>query len=213
MTEYLSELGIQSKNKSGNYNCPLCHHDSFSIFEETNTGLCHCKAGKCTCSFKGDIFELYKTIHPNKTLTNAVEHFCKKLKIDYIEELKLETNLKWQLKFLAQCRQYFAFYNINVNNIRQKYTSINCEDEYLRIDSKMFYSILNGKIASYDMMCKVVNILRAEISDEDLDRYEKDRIRDDYYDNIATDYFKERKVINGVKRYFNALWKYYSKFV
>ncbi|EFL52345.1 hypothetical protein DesfrDRAFT_0834 [Solidesulfovibrio fructosivorans JJ]] len=212
LIDYLSDLDTGIKNKSGNYTCPLCGHDSFSVFEDTTVGLCHCKSGSCTCSFKGDIFSLYLAKNPKKKFTDAIKYFSSKVNIDYIEELELTKNLKWQLDYLAKCRQYLAFYNLNASDIMKNFTSINCENEDFAVNSKRFYSVLKGNIESYSMMYKVVTILRTEITDEKLERYEKDRIRNDYHNDQVNQYYKERNTINAILRELNIYSKYYKRF-
>ena len=112
------------------------------------------------------------------------------------------------LFYFSECRQYFAFYNLNVNDIKKNYSKTNAEYDFLKIESNQFYQVLNGKLVTFSMMIKVYTILKLHIKEEMIRKFKQDRDNKKYYYNYAKEYSNEVKSKRGIKKYYNELNKF-----
>lgn len=209
-TDYLSNFPAPHKKKKNadNYFCPLCGHQSLTVSNDSY-GYCHCKeTSGCHCDFQGDIFELYMETHPRSTLYDAVMFFAKWINIDIEKELYSPEFINHMLFYFSECRQYFAFYNLNVNDIKKEYSKNNAEYDFLKIESNQFYQVLNGKLVTFSMMIKVYTILKLHIKEEMIRKFKQDRDNKKYYYNYAKEYSNEVKSKRGIKKYYNELNKF-----
>lgn len=205
--DYYTEVNAfkEKKKNSKNLICPVCGHQSLSLGQE-GFAYCYCKGNNgCSCDFMGDIFELYRHVNKGSSVLDAVKFFAKRINLDLENKFASTEAINEMLFFFSECRQYFAFYNINVSDIKKQYSKINTDNPFLQIDTNQFYKVLNGEFVTHSMMFKVHTILKLHVTDDKLRKYRDVRDNKLFFIENAKEINDEIKIQRSLKKYFKEL--------
>lgn len=181
------DLGLaKRKRPTGNYHCPFCNKDSFTIYPDQKA-YCH------TCEWSGDVLKFYQDTkqvskeQAYKELGVAFGQNKVKLKSQTYQEAKLA--LAKDLEFLAWFRMYEGFYD-KPDKIDRKMLA-----DKAGISVGKLSKVINGQIGNPVSFRKTLAALRTSIP---LEQFKKDlALKEKYFERIIDD----EKMGEVVKKY------------
>jgi len=180
-------LGLNMKQKSGNYSCPFCFKKSFTVYPDEK-GYCH----NPTCKWSGDVLQLVcdvKKISRNeaqKELGVALRENYIQLKEQTYDEAKIE--LAKDLEFLAWVRMYEGFYPSVGRFTREKLI------DKAGITKGTMAKIINGQMVNALTWRKVLAVLRSDL-EKPIERLKKDiALGTRYFEQLLDDEQRGRDI-------------------
>lgn len=154
----IEKIGAELRRRSGNLKCPFCGKMSFKVYDDAKA-QCH----SSSCKWKGNAVNLYadyKKISYEDARTELIGLY-KAGDVWLKKRTYAEAKRKFiaDLKFLAECRMYFAFYG-------NKRASQSILQRMSGISKGSFSKVLDGKLdeVSPEMWAKVILFLKDKIN-------------------------------------------------
>ena len=169
-------LNLDMRQKSGNYVCPFCFKESFTVYPDERA-YCH------ACKWPGDAIQLYsdKEDVSRDEAYKAISIALKKNFIELKEQTYSEAKiaLAKDLDFLAKVRMYESFYDRPYRIERP------LMEEMTGLSKSELNKIINGRIGNVLTWRKTLNVLRGLIP---IKKFEKDlELKEKYFEQLLDD--------------------------